>query len=93
MERRSLALLLLYWLFAQQLGGAARWREQERERGGGRIGRQLGDEGSLLLRDRECLLFASSDSSASVTSAALRRAEDRQRRMTALLNVEPCAGK
>lgn len=93
MERRSLALLLLYWLFAQQLGGAGRWREQEREREGGRIRRHLGDEGSLLLQDRECLLIASSDSSASVTSAALRRAEDRQRRTTVPLNAEPCAGK
>lgn len=68
-------------------------REQEREREGGGVGRQLGDEGSLLLQDRECLLIASSDSSASVTSAALWRAEDRQRRTTAPLNVEPCAGK
>ena len=41
--RRSLALQLLHWLYAQQWGGADVERERERERE-----RELGEEGSAL---------------------------------------------
>lgn len=47
----------------------------------------------LTLRDRECLLFASSDNSAAVGNAALQRAEHRQRRRTEPLIIEPCKEK
>lgn len=66
-EGRSLEPLLRDWLFAQQRGGAARERDREREGGQGESSRM---EAVLLLQDRECLLFMSSDNSTSVGSAA-----------------------